>query len=157
MRRCSFSSSVLARLRGGRLVLGSGSTWPHDLRFLADLPSGATDDGSDASGEGDCEGVGDMGTVRSSILMVVEMGSTVGGGVSGSEDIIAGVVIVWANIWAVYKESDPIVVVDCTGAASGWERMENWGMIFAAFGEDRWHLCPGSCCRGRPGAIPDAG
>jgi hypothetical protein len=37
IRRCSFSSAVLARLRGGRLVFGSGSAWPHDLRFFAGL------------------------------------------------------------------------------------------------------------------------
>ena len=35
MRRCSFSSSVLARLRGGRAVVGSGRVWPQDFRFLA--------------------------------------------------------------------------------------------------------------------------
>ena len=34
MRRCSFSSSVFALLRGGRAVFGSGNSWPHDLRFL---------------------------------------------------------------------------------------------------------------------------
>jgi hypothetical protein len=50
MRRCSFSSSVLARLRGGRLVFGSGSTWPHDLRFFTGLPSEA-----DGGGEPDME------------------------------------------------------------------------------------------------------
>jgi hypothetical protein len=63
MRRCSFSSSVLARLRGGRLVLGSGSTWPHDLRFLTGLPSepvgaGVDDDGDMSwADEGAGEGV----------------------------------------------------------------------------------------------------
>lgn len=56
-RRCSFSSSVLARFLslisiyfidvrdkmylGGRLVLGSGSCWPQDLRFLTGFFSGA--------------------------------------------------------------------------------------------------------------------
>lgn len=37
MRRCSFSSSVFARLRGGRVVLGSGSSCPQDFLFLAGL------------------------------------------------------------------------------------------------------------------------
>ena len=37
MRRCSFSSAVFARFRGGRLVLGSGSAWPHDFLFFAGL------------------------------------------------------------------------------------------------------------------------
>ena len=53
MRRCSFSSSVLARFLchvsyyprasvltkatylGGKFVLGTGSSWPHDFRFFA--------------------------------------------------------------------------------------------------------------------------
>lgn len=50
MRRCSFSSSVLARFRGGRLVLGVGSSWPHDLRFFVGFLSSSFDDFSD-SGE----------------------------------------------------------------------------------------------------------
>lgn len=37
MRRCSFSSSVFARLRGGSVVLGSGSSCPHDFLFFAGL------------------------------------------------------------------------------------------------------------------------
>jgi hypothetical protein len=37
MRRCSFSSSVLARFRGGRVVLGSGSSCPQDFLFFAGL------------------------------------------------------------------------------------------------------------------------
>jgi hypothetical protein len=78
MRRCSFSSSVLARLRGGRLVLGSGSTCPHDLRFLTDLESPFADEGA---GD-DCEDVGESkGTWRSSILMVVVAAVSEGGGV----------------------------------------------------------------------------
>ena len=59
MRRCSFSSSVFARFlkgllalhgltiacqyfdayRGGRLVLGVGSSWPQDFRFFVGLLS----------------------------------------------------------------------------------------------------------------------
>lgn len=37
MRRCSFSSSVFARFRGGSVVLGSGSSWPQDFLFFAGL------------------------------------------------------------------------------------------------------------------------
>lgn len=98
MRRCSFSSSVLARLRGGRLVLGSGSTWPHDLRFLTGLLS--VDDGAGVCVEGSelyrDEGAGEgelYGTWRSSILMVVGTES-VDGGVRGTEAIMAGVFMV---------------------------------------------------------------
>lgn len=40
-RRCSFSSAVLARFLGGRFVLGSGRTWPHDFLFLVVFFSGA--------------------------------------------------------------------------------------------------------------------
>lgn len=94
MRRCSFSSSVLARLRGGRFVLGSGSTWPHDFRFLTDL--GSEEPGVDGCEVGGSGGV-EKGTARSSILMVVELGSTVGGGVSWCAEIMAGVVMVCAN------------------------------------------------------------
>lgn len=79
MRRCSFSSSVLARLRGGRLVLGSGRTWPHDFRFLTcrDSVAGGVPVGCEVGGARD----GVLKLVRSSILMVVEAGSNVGGGV----------------------------------------------------------------------------
>lgn len=96
MRRCSFSSSVLARLRGGRLVLGSGSTWPHDFRFLAGLPSQVVGAGVDEACDMSCadeagEGVS-KGTWRSSILMVVGTESLVGG-VIGPEAIMVGVVM----------------------------------------------------------------
>jgi hypothetical protein len=96
MRRCSFSSSVLARFRGGRLVLGSGSTCPHDFRFLTDLPSAAgVDEACDMSraDEGAGEGVS-KGTWRSSILMVVGTESVVGG-VIGPDAIKVGVVMAW--------------------------------------------------------------
>jgi hypothetical protein len=56
MRRCSFSSSVFARLRGGRFVLGSGRTWPHDFRFLTVLPSAFDVVAELGAGDGDCEG-----------------------------------------------------------------------------------------------------
>lgn len=42
---------------GGRLVLGSGSTWPQDFLFLADFFSLDSDVGS---GDGDSKGPGDM-------------------------------------------------------------------------------------------------
>lgn len=57
MRRCSFSSSVLARLRGGRLVLGSGRTWPHDFLFLTGFEALL-------SGAGVCEGSDDLEAAR---------------------------------------------------------------------------------------------
>lgn len=90
IRRCSFSSVVLALFRGGRFVLGSGSSWPHDLRFLAAtvLDSGDSHDGAGEPIEelqDDVEGAGlpsvlslnmseeDMnGWCKSSILTVVE-------------------------------------------------------------------------------------
>lgn len=96
MRRCSFSSSVLARFRGGRLVFGSGRTWPHDFRFLTDLasePDGAgVDDGSDMDGN---ESEGEVGSKTSScsILMVVGTES-VREGVRGVAVIVL-VLIVW--------------------------------------------------------------
>lgn len=98
MRRCSFSSSVLARLRGGSAVFGSGSTWPHDLRFLTGRdsePDGAgVDDGSEVEAEW-CAGEGvSKGTWRSSILMVVGAASVVGG-VRGVEAISVDVFMVW--------------------------------------------------------------
>lgn len=100
IRRCSFSSSVLARLRGGRLVLGSGSSWPHDFRFFTDRafsePGGDGCDGCDVGGARD--GVEKLGAVRSSILMVVvEAGSIVGSGVRECTEIMAGVVTAWVN------------------------------------------------------------
>jgi hypothetical protein len=87
-------------LRGGRLVLGSGSTWPHDFRFLAGLPSALVDAGVDEACDMSCgdedagEGVS-KGTWRSSILMVVVGAESAGGGVMAPEAIIVGVVIVW--------------------------------------------------------------
>lgn len=65
------------------MVLGSGSTCPHDFRFLTALPSCVL--GAGLEGQTECEGAGvdaKGGWWRSSILMVVvEEGSTVGGGV----------------------------------------------------------------------------
>jgi hypothetical protein len=63
VRQPSFSSSVFARLRGGSVVLGSGSSCPHDFLFFAgllwmmtgggevcvDVPHGS----SNAAGDGD--------------------------------------------------------------------------------------------------------
>lgn len=40
-RRCSFSSAVFARFRGARFVVGVGSCWPHDFRFLTGFFSGS--------------------------------------------------------------------------------------------------------------------
>ena len=45
IRRCSFSSSVLARFRGGRAVVGSGSDWPHDFLFFAGFECTMTEAG----------------------------------------------------------------------------------------------------------------
>jgi len=39
MRRCSRSASVFARFRGGRFVVGSGSSWPHDFLFFTGFDS----------------------------------------------------------------------------------------------------------------------
>lgn len=80
MRRCSFSSAVFARLRGGKFVLGSGRTWPHDLRFFVVFPSdglgvsaeadvSSDDDDDDLLGVEHCSS-GMMVCSRSSILMV---------------------------------------------------------------------------------------
>lgn len=55
-RRCSFSSSVLARFLGGRLVFGSGSTWPQDFLFLV----GFLSPDSSGSGDGESKAPGDM-------------------------------------------------------------------------------------------------
>lgn len=76
------------------MVLGSGSTCPHDFRFLVGLAS-ALGLGLETDGE---EGVA-KGTWRSSILMVVVVveGSTVGGGVDVDDEIMAGVLIAWAK------------------------------------------------------------
>lgn len=70
MRRCSFSSSVLARFRGGRLVFGSGNSCPHDFLFLAALDvttmrsgAGVSEDDLELSKRG-----GDDAACRSSIF-----------------------------------------------------------------------------------------
>jgi len=112
MRRCSFSSSVLARFRGGKAVLGSGSTWPHDFRFLTGFGSVANgagvDEGSDEQGNEACAGEGDSkGTWRSSILIVVGTGS-VAGGVRGAEAINVEVFMVCEK-----KESKEVPIMWC--------------------------------------------
>lgn len=80
------------------MVFGSGSTWPHDLRFLAAARDselegvGCEEDGI----EDEAEGV-EKFMERSSILMVAVGESTVGGGVSLEAETIADVVRVWAK------------------------------------------------------------
>jgi len=70
IRRCSFSSAVFARFRGGRFVFGSGRTWPHDLRFFVVFESAAL---KAESAEGTSSNDDDNAAVvdvTSSILMV---------------------------------------------------------------------------------------
>jgi hypothetical protein len=78
--------------------LGSGSTWPHDLRFLTGLPSELVGAGVEPAcdimswnDESVGEGVS-KGTWRSSILMVVGTKSSAGG-VTGPSAIMVGVVM----------------------------------------------------------------
>ena len=100
MRRCSFSSSVLARLRGGRAVLGSGSTWPHDFRFLTGFDSEPAEAGvsdvSEQEGKDVYAGEGmSKGTWRSSILIVVGAEVVGGGVVRAAEAMRVVVFMVW--------------------------------------------------------------
>lgn len=109
MRRCSFSSSVFARLRGGRLVFGSGRTWPHDFRFLTGfeaLLSGAgVDEGSDdleteRCGEGEWSQFSIISILMVAGIMVSDACCSCcddvadGGGARGV-DVMVDVFIVW--------------------------------------------------------------
>lgn len=85
------------------MVLGSGRTWPHDFRFLTGFASVACC-GVDVELAID-EGVDDLSGEdwKSSILMmVVEVGSMVGGGVS------------WANMAGVRVDVKVVVEEDMT-------------------------------------------
>lgn len=99
-RRCSFSSSVFARFLqgqvvndgggrgeneseahlGGRFVLGSGRTWPHDLRFLEAFFSAVATwasgwgCGSVSGAEGAWSSTGDSGVIMSAGLTVAAEG-----------------------------------------------------------------------------------
>jgi hypothetical protein len=48
---CSFSSAVFARLRGGRFVFGTGSSWPQDLRLRGFWPFEDESDGFESISE----------------------------------------------------------------------------------------------------------
>ena len=94
MRLCSFSSSVFARLRGGRLVLGSGRTWPQDFRFLTGFEALL-------SGAGVCEGSDDLEAERegegefSIISILIVVGIMVSTCCCCCCGVMAGVFIVW--------------------------------------------------------------
>ena len=98
MRRCSFSSSVFARLRGGRLVFGSGSTWPQDFLFLTGLDS-LEDDGVPTDGD-DAPGARREGSTTEGVL-----------GVETSSICSWGICRSMGSAWG---------VVDCSMRTVGW-------------------------------------
>ena len=99
--------------------MGSGRTWPHDLRFLTGLPLCDSGAGLDWEGMGDGEAVEWLHWKSSILMRVVETGSMV---VSGCCESMSGVrveVKVGAEVgmaWSaerVERCSEPMAV-DCT-------------------------------------------
>jgi hypothetical protein len=97
-RRCSFSSSVLARFLGGRQVLGSGNGCPQDFLFFVGflsvsdvetLASGDCGEKTDSSGMVDSrersEGSGDMTSRVDEGVVAVKSGENTTSGVEVDE------------------------------------------------------------------------